>query len=127
MQNGVPERENDIKCPNLAENFCGIDKQQNNDFQRVGQVNLQPALDKGGQREQNQRQHAEHHVFKVSVEHLGNEHHHHRNAQQDIQRRDQALVFHGAELCAGFFFLFHEHLQSGAAEVQRRPVKGGWE
>ena len=63
----------------LSQDLRREDEEQDDDLQRVGQIDADPPLDDGGQGEQYQRQDAQEHVFKVPVEKLG----HHGQDDQD--------------------------------------------
>ena len=70
MQDCVPVGEGHVVRADLAQDFRCINKQQYDDFQCVGQVKVQLALQGAGQHEQNQRQNAEKYVFKIAVKNL---------------------------------------------------------
>lgn len=70
VQDCVPVGEGHVVRADLAQDFRRINKQQYDDFQCVGQVKVQLALQGAGQHEQNQRQNAEKYVFKIAVKNL---------------------------------------------------------
>ena len=66
VEHGVPIGVGEIVALELPENFRGEDKEQDDDFQGVGEVNVEPALDEGRQHEEHQRQQAGEGAFVVA-------------------------------------------------------------
>jgi len=92
VEHGVPVGKGGVVRLDLAQDLCGEDKEHDDDFQRVGQVDLEPALQDRGKQEQDQRQDTEEHVFKVSVEELGHHDQDDQQAQHQINGSDHALL-----------------------------------
>lgn len=90
VQHRVPVGEGDVVRADLTHDFRCINEQQDDDFQRVRQGDVQLFFQDAGHHEQDKRQHAEKNVFKVAVENLCQHDQHNRDAQQDIHHRDGA-------------------------------------
>ncbi len=90
VEHGVPVGERNVVRLDLPQNFCGEDKEEDDDLQRVRQVDVDLSFNKGRDQKQNQREDTEKHIFKVTIEKLG---HHHKNDQdaQDHVERGHAL------------------------------------
>ena len=111
VQHGVPVGEGGVKGPDLTQNFRSEDKQQNDDLQRVGQVNLQALFKNGGQQKENQRQYTQKDVFKVAVEKLCHHYQDHQQPQHDVHRSHHTLFSQGAvggDQKVGFFLASHD-------------------
>ena len=92
VEHGVPIREVDIIRLDLPQNFSGEDEQEDNDLQGIGHVDMDGALDKAGDGEQDQRQDAKKSILKVAVEDLGDQHQHDQHPQDNIGR-GEARIF----------------------------------
>ena len=79
VEHGVPEGEDEVILLDLPQNLRGEDKQQDDDLQGVGHLDVQPVLHKGGDKEQDQGQPAEEHVVIIPFQGLQ---HHYRQHQQ---------------------------------------------
>ena len=95
VEHGVPVGEGGVVRLDLAQNLRGEDEEHDDDLQRVGQVDLEPALQDCGEQEQDQCQDAEEHVFKVPVEELGHHDQDDQQAQHQINGGDHALSLQG--------------------------------
>ena len=95
VQHGIPIGEGNVIGVNLAQDFRRIDKQQDDNFQRIWQFNVQPVLHHVGHAEQEQRQHTQKDIFKVAVKDLGNQHQNDRGTQQQVNDGNRALVLPG--------------------------------
>ena len=92
MQHGIPVGDMGIIGTDLTENFGGVDEQQDNDFQRVGQINAQLPFQQRRQGEQDQRQDTEKDVLIVAVDKLGNENADDRQPEKNVQSRHPSAM-----------------------------------
>jgi hypothetical protein len=92
VQNGVPERNDDIKRVNFTQNFGGEDKTEHRDFQRGRQFNPQLHLNPAGDVEQDQRQGAEKETL-IAVEKKLAHHGHDDQQAQNGKHQKRTLVF----------------------------------
>ncbi len=70
MKHGIPEGKNQIVFLDFSQNLRGKDEQEDEDLQSVGHIDVQAALHKAGDEEQDQRQAAEEHVVIIAVKQL---------------------------------------------------------
>jgi hypothetical protein len=83
VEDGVPVGILDIKSPDLAKNFCGVDEEQNDDFQCVGEIDVEPPLKERGHLKEKKGEKTEQNIFVISVEELEDEHENHRNTKRE--------------------------------------------
>ena len=91
MQHGIPVGELDIISLNFAQDFRREDEQEDNDLQRVGDLNADGAFNEAGQGKEEQGEHTQEHVFKVMVEDLRHQRHNHQSAEGDVHGRQTRL------------------------------------
>ena len=92
MEHGIPVGNSHVEAVDFAQNFCRKDKQQNDDFQRAGQHNFEPAGNNAGQNHQKQRQAAQRHALIFSPQ-QGTHHDKNNQRTQHHIYRQGGLVF----------------------------------
>ena len=106
VEHGVPAGIAGIIGLDLPQNFGGVDEQEDDNLQGVGQINMKAPLKHGGQHEQHQGEDAQQHVLIVLVEELGHQHEHHRQPQDEVHGVDQFFVLDVPPLLAFRFLCF---------------------
>ena len=84
VEHGVPVGVGDIVALELAQDFRREDKQQNDDLQGVGQINVQPPLQQGGQHKEHQGQSAGEGAFVVAPEDMVDQQTAHNQTQSKV-------------------------------------------
>lgn len=95
VEHGVPVGDDGVVGLHFPQDPGGEDEQQNDDLQHVGQVDLELPLQNGGHEKEHQGQHAEEHVFKISVEKLGYQGQDDQHPEHQVHRGDHALSMQG--------------------------------
>ena len=103
--------EGHIVCADLPQDLRCVDKQQDDDFQRIGQVNVQFTLQHGRQGKQDQGEKAEKYIFKIPIEKLGQHHQDHRDAQKRVKDHHGLLFFPQVAQCFAYTGLARFHRQ----------------
>jgi len=112
MQHRIPVGYQYIVFLDLSQNICRENKHQNDDFQSIRQINMEPFFDHTGQDKQHQRQQADKNIFIVPVMQLQYQRQQNQCPKHNIHRKNFSLVgkvFPGGPLCPGFSFFFLSH------------------
>ena len=101
VQNGIPVGICDKIALQLAQNFGGKDKQQNDDLQCGGQLNAEVLLNKERQHEQDQYQKADERAFILTAQNRGDQYGGHDETQHQIYGKNSGLAANGPAEIAG--------------------------
>ena len=88
MEHGVPIGIGEIVALQLPQNLCREDKEQDDDLQRIGQVDVEPPLHQRRQHKEDQGQQAGEGTFVVAPEDMVDQKAAHDDTQRQIQRQN---------------------------------------
>ena len=93
VENGIPEGNADVERIDLTEYLGGEDEEQDDRFKKIRQVDIERMLDERGNEQENQGEHAQHHVFVVTEERGANQRHQDEGAQDEVEDEHRGLLF----------------------------------